>query len=87
LFTVVRYIEQFRALWAGRGAGGEFLASGARVSIAKALMRGIFAGITGVPRMLLKRRRIMRAKKISQRDLAHLLRRHRISFRELLGNG
>jgi hypothetical protein len=40
--------------------------------------------VAGTPRMLEKRRRVMQTRKISFREMARLLRRYRLSFRELL---
>ncbi|WP_432821129.1 glycosyltransferase family 2 protein [Trichloromonas sp.] len=83
-FTLVRYYQQLRVVLSGSGSGEEFLASGSGTLILKALLRGLGEGILGIPRMLGKRRQIMQQKKISGRDLAALLRRYRITFRELL---
>jgi len=84
--TAARYYEQLRGVVRGKGSGGEFLASGARGQIIKALLRGISDAICGVPRMMGKRRRIMRTRKISMREMAKLLRQHRLTFRELIEN-
>lgn len=83
-FTAARYHEQFRGVLKKQGTGGEFLASGSRSLILAAVIRGIGGAIAGLPRMLAKRRKIMKSRKISVGDLAALLRRHRISFPQLL---
>jgi hypothetical protein len=62
------------------------MSSASRRTIIKALVRGIFASLTGVPRMLCKRQQIMRTRKIPMSAMAQLLRRHRLYFREVLAN-
>jgi GT2 family glycosyltransferase len=86
-FTVLRYAEQVRAVLRGRGTGGEFQAGGSRGEIIKALIRAILAGLGGMPRMLGKRRRVMRTRMMSTTEFAALLDRYRISFKELLDDG
>jgi GT2 family glycosyltransferase len=86
LFTAVRYGEQLRCVVRGHGSGGEFLGSGARLPIVKALLRGIWEAILGAPRMLARRRHVMHSRKITWSAFAGLLRKHRITFRELLEN-
>lgn len=86
-FTGLRYLEQFRQVLNGQGAGREFLEHRqARTAIVAALLKGVAGGLAGVPRMLVKRRKIMAARKISMAAMAELLRRHQLSFRELLAN-
>jgi GT2 family glycosyltransferase len=84
LFTLVRYGEQLRAVLAGSGTGGEFQGHGSWSAIAGALLKGMRDAVAGTPRMLEKRRRVMQTRKISSREMARLLRRYRLSFRELL---
>lgn len=83
-FTLLRYVEQLRVVLQGKGTGGEFLTGRSRTALAKALAEGICAGLGGVPRMLRKRRAAMRFRKTPMREFTRLLRRHRISFEELL---
>jgi GT2 family glycosyltransferase len=84
LYTFWRYAEQLRAVLARSGTGGEFCAGGSRLMVCKALLRGVFDSLRGVPRVLCQRREMMQKKKLPMRELGRLLRRHRISFRELL---
>jgi len=86
-FTAVRYLEQLRAVLQGGGAGSEFRAGGSQGELIRALLKGIFAGFVGMPRMLGKRRALMAGRKLSMREVAELLKRYRISFRELFDNG
>ncbi|OGR00402.1 MAG: glycosyl transferase [Deltaproteobacteria bacterium RIFOXYD12_FULL_55_16] len=87
IFTAGRYFAQARAVLAGGGTGGEFRGGEAGAALIKALLKGVFSALAGLPGMLRKRRKVMQNKKISRRDFAALLRRHRLSFRELLDNG
>lgn len=86
-FTAVRYYEQVRCVLAGSGSGGEFLSSGSRKQIVWAILKGTWDGIAGLPRILRKRRAVMKTRKISTRALVQLLRRYRLSFKELLDQG
>ena len=45
------------------------------------------SGLRGLPRSLGKRRQIMAQRRVTHREFAALLRRHRLSFRKLLDNG
>lgn len=83
-FTLLRYLEQARAVLRGSGSGGEFRAGGSTGAVLAALLKGIAGSLAGLPRMLRKRRRIMGFRRLSARDFDALLQRYRISFRELL---
>lgn len=85
-FTAARYYEQLRGVAAGQGTGREFLASGSRRLIVKAALQGVVDAVGGFCEMLGKRREIMQSRKISMDEMSQLLRRHRISSRELLGH-
>jgi len=83
-FTLLRYVEQLRVVLLGAGTGGEFRSGGSRTALATALAKGICTGLGGMPRMLRKRRDLMKLRKIPMRKFTRLLRRHRITFKELL---
>ena len=84
LFTLWRYGGQVRAVLAGGGTGGEFRAGGTQGALAKALIRGIWDGFRAIPQVLRKRRQVMDCRELSMREFGALLKRHRITFRELL---
>jgi GT2 family glycosyltransferase len=86
VFTALRYFEQVRAVLLGGGTGVEFRAAGSRGEIIKALVRGICSSLGGAPKMLGKRRQLMKKKRLGAREFSELLRRYRIAFRELLDN-
>jgi GT2 family glycosyltransferase len=83
-YSIWRYCEQVRSILLGGGTGGEFRSSGSRRELIKAQIKGIYDGLGGIPRMLRKRRQLKSSKKLSAREFSVLLRRYRISFRELL---
>jgi len=87
VFTVVRYGEQLLAVLGREGTGGEFMTGGSGREIARALLHGAWSALFGIPGMLGKRREIMKTRKITTREMSLLLRRYRLSFRELLDRG
>jgi GT2 family glycosyltransferase len=82
--TFWRYLMQARILVAGRGTGGQFLASGQRAACVLALLKGQRDALVGVPRVLGKRWRLRNQRKLSAEQLRALLRAHSISVAELL---
>ncbi|MBE0598204.1 MAG: glycosyltransferase family 2 protein [Desulfuromonadales bacterium] len=85
VFTLCRFAEQLRVVFAGQGAGGEFRAAGSRRALVGALLRGMADALAGTPRMLKRRRLIMRGRVLSPSAMGRLLAQYRLSFRELLG--
>jgi GT2 family glycosyltransferase len=86
-FTLWRYYEQLRAVMAGGGTGGELLAGGSRGALVKALLKGVRDGLRGLPPSLRKRRQTMANRRLTNREFALLLKRYRLTFKELLDNG
>ncbi|HKI51347.1 MAG TPA: glycosyltransferase family 2 protein [Geothermobacteraceae bacterium] len=84
LLTLVRYWAQLRAVVAGSGTGGEFAAGNTRGGIVLALLKGMFDALLGMPGILRKRRELMQTCRLSPQEFLQLLRRHNITFRELL---
>jgi len=84
LLTLVRFWAQMRAVVAGSGTGGEFAAGGSQGKIVHALLKGMFAALCGTPGMLRKRRELMKSRRLTRQEFLQLLRRHHITFRELL---
>jgi len=83
-FTLWRYLEQARVVLAGCGTGAEFRAGGSRAALIEALLKGICDSLAGLPQVLRKRRQVMRRRRLPIRELSRLMRRYRITFRELL---
>ncbi len=86
LFTMVRYLEQARTVLCGSGAGSEFRASGTQGELIKALVKGVFDSMVGLPGIFRKRRQVMAKRRLSMREFSQLLRSYRITFKELLDN-
>jgi len=84
VFTLFRYIEQLRAIFENRGAGGDFHAENSRIKLIGAMFRGIFDSLVQVGRMYRKRRQIMVFRRLSDHECVELIDRHNISFKELL---
>jgi len=83
-YTLVRYLVQVRVVLSGSGSGGEFAASGARGEIVRALLKGTWDALVGMPAMWNKRRRIMAGARRSPAEMSALFRRYRMTFHELL---
>lgn len=84
VYTLSRFLAQARALLVSQGAGDEFMASGARGSLIRAVLKGCFFGLGGGVRMLGKRYRFRPRRRTSNREMARLLREYRLTFFELL---
>ena len=83
-YTLCRYFEQVRVVLRGHGSGGEFLSSGSRMEIVRALLRGTWHALLKFPLMFAKRRLIMKERKLGDAEMKLLFSRYRLSFRELL---
>lgn len=82
--TLVRYLVQARVVLKGEGSGGEFVSSDSRWPIIRALLKGTWDAMVGMPAMLGKRRIIMRNARCSPGEMKHLFRSYRLTFHELL---
>ena len=65
------------------GSSGQYAAECSRSKLALMMLKAYWSGLKSFPRMWRSRRKIRRFAKLSDRDLAHLIRRHRISLRTL----
>lgn len=87
LFTFGRFLAQARFVISGTGSGGEFLASGSRHECIAAILRGMRDAFLGIPKVLVKRRQVMRTRRLSGPEFVRLLKQYRLTFRELLDDG
>jgi GT2 family glycosyltransferase len=85
-YSIWRYCAQVRAVLLGKGTGSEFRESSSSSGLIIAMVKGIFAGLWAIPRMLGKRRELMQQRQLSRHEFSELLRSYRIPFRELLDN-
>ncbi len=86
-FTLLRFFVQARLVLAGSGSGGEFRESGSAFPLFLAILRALRDAIFGIPAVLVKRREAMRTRRLANRELARLLGKYRMRFRELLDDG
>jgi GT2 family glycosyltransferase len=83
LYTVVRYALQLYAASTGRGAAARIAEEQSPLALARILLRAWTAAFAGLPEMLRRRRRLEALRRISSRELARLLRGHRVRMSEL----
>lgn len=86
-YTVIRYLVQAQVVLGGKGSGGEFAASGSKWPIIKALLKGTWDALQGMPLMLAKRRSIMRNARKAPAEMRALMKKYRMTFHELLDVG
>jgi GT2 family glycosyltransferase len=86
-FTMVRYCVQTAVVLSASGSGKEFRESGSSISLAGAIMKGVWHALRGSPRMLRKRLKVRRTARLSAREMTVLLKNYNLTFRELLDNG
>lgn len=84
LFTVIRYLTQAMVVLTGKGSGGEFVSSGSKGECVIALLKGMRDALAALPVLVKKRRGVMRCRRIGNLEMMRLLKRHRMSYRELL---
>jgi GT2 family glycosyltransferase len=84
LHTLGRIYYQVRVVLAGRGVGGEFMASTSRIAIVSALLKGCWHALRQWPEALRQRRRMKVIRRLSNREMARLLATYRLTFKELL---
>jgi hypothetical protein len=82
-YTAVRLGAYALAAVLGRGEAGGFAGQRGWWAGLRILLRAHFAALRGLPLMFRKRRKLRRARKLSDREFLALLRRFRISAREL----
>lgn len=86
-YTIIRYLVQVQIVLTGEGSGGEFVVSGSQWRIVRALLKGIWDAVLGMPLMLAKRRAIMKNARISSKEMRALMKKYRMTFHELLDVG
>lgn len=83
LFTILRVSWNFAAALSGKGSAGRFRRESSAWTLAAAILKGMWDGLLGVPRMWRKRSVIRKGRRLSDSQYRTLLRRHLISLREL----
>lgn len=84
VFTFYRLCLQVLAILTGRGAAGEFLKQISFGRAGKIFLRAYGEALKKLPKFIKKRRTIQRNRKISTKEFLTLLKKHRLSFKELV---
>jgi GT2 family glycosyltransferase len=83
LYTLARYLLQLYAVLTGRGGAARIAERQSPAALAGILLRAWVAALSRLPEMLRRRRRLAPLRRISSRELAKLLRGHRVRLSEL----
>lgn len=82
-YSVARIGAGAIAAWRGRGEAARFRGTGEKARLAVALLRGALQGLAMVPTTWRKRRELRAVRRLSTKEVHELLRRYRISLKEL----
>ena len=82
-YTMLRYFYQALGALTGKGAAGKFTKEVNKLELIKILIKANISAFLGLPKMLKKRKEIMKKKRISNRELYTLLKRFGISARTI----
>ena len=80
-YTLCRYVMNVASLFVKRGSAAGFRQSQSGFHLGQALILAIFHGLGGALKMVAKRKHLLR--RIATADMKRLLKKHRISVREL----
>ena len=82
-YTILRYSYQALGAFTGKGAAGRFTKEANKFELIKILIKANVSALSGLPKMLKKRREIMKKKRVSNRELYLLLKRFGISAKTI----
>jgi GT2 family glycosyltransferase len=82
-YTKLRYIYQFYGVISGRGAAGRSVSEHSFWVLAATLMRAYWDAFKAFPRVWKERKRMMKLKKVSSREIERWFRDYGISAREI----
>lgn len=82
-WTLLRVAGGALAAVRGRGEAGQFEGWSEKWRLARALLRGFGQGLAGAPKAWRKRQQLRSLRRLSEDEISALLKRHRISLREL----
>lgn len=82
-YTILRYSYQALGAFTGKGAAGRFTKEANKFELIKILIKANASAFSGLPKMLKKRREIMKKKRVSNRELYLLLKRFGISAKTI----
>ena len=82
-YTILRYFYQALGALTGKGAAGKFTKEASKFQLIYILIKANISAFLGLPKMLKKRREIMKKKRISNRELYTLLKRFGIGAKKI----
>jgi GT2 family glycosyltransferase len=82
-YTILRYFYQALGALTGKGAAGRFAKEANKFKLVIILIKANISAFLGLPKMLKKRREVMRKKRISNREMWTLFKRFGISARDI----
>ena len=85
-WTMIRYLVQARLVLEARGAGAQFR-NASSGDLIKAVLRGIMDVARGLPSLLRKRHATLTKQCLSPKEMRQLLKKYKLTFRELLDAG
>lgn len=82
-YTMVRYLYQLYGALSGRGAAGKFTREYSPWKLYWAVLRSYFSAFRGLPRVLGERKKMMKLKKVTSKEVDRWFRDYRMSVREI----
>lgn len=82
-YTLLRYLYQACGALTGKGAAGKFTKEVNKFELIKILIKAHVSAFLGMPKMLKKRKEVMKKKRISNREIYELLKNYGISAKEI----
>ncbi len=82
-YTAVRYMYQLYGSLSGKGAAGKFTREHSSLKLYWAVIRAYFSALRGLPRVLRARKRMMKLKNVTSREIDRWFRDYRMSVREI----
>ena len=86
LHTLQRYFWQGLSVLTGGGSGGEFLTHSSKATLIKALLKGTLDAMSGLSKALSKRKAAKRNRRLTNAQMATLLKKYSLSYQELFDN-
>jgi len=82
-YTILRYFYQAIGALTGKGAAGRFTKEASKCKLMYILLKANVSAFLGLPKMLKKRREIMKKKRISNREISILFKRFGIDAKKI----
>lgn len=82
-YSMLRYVYQFYGALTGKGAVGKFAEQYSILKLFWAVTRAYFSAMGGLPRVLGERKKMMKLRKVSSKEIRRWFRDYRMSVREI----